>query len=92
MKKQYKIMFEFIKRVFIVLLSLSRSLVTKCISLKNQRCIARPKLIDLNPDELNQELHYYPLVYKLDRYIGSCSTLNNLFDKKCRPNKTKEVI
>ena len=92
MKKQYKIMFGFIKRVFIVLLSLSRSLVTKCISLKNQRCIARPKLIDLNPDELNQELHYYPLVYKLDRYIGSCSTLNNLFDKKCRPDKTKEVI
>ena len=85
-------MFGFITQVFIVLLSLSRSLVTKCISLKNQRCIARPKLIDLNPDELNQELHYYPLVYKLDRYIGSCSTLNNLFDKKCRPNKTKEVI
>ena len=85
-------MFGFITQVFIVLLSLSRSLVTKCISLKNQRCIARPKLIDLNPDELNQELHYYPLVYKLDRYIGSCSTLNNLFDKKCRPDKTKEVI
>ena len=85
-------MFGFITQVFIVLLSLSRSLVTKCTSLKNQRCIARPKLIDLNPDELNQELHYYPLVYKLDRYIGSCSTLNNLFDKKCRPNKTKEVI
>ena len=89
MKKQYKIMFGFIKRVFIVLLSLSRSLVTKCISLKNQRCIA--KLIDLNPDELNQELHYYPFVYKLDRYIRSCSTLNNLFDKKCL-QITKEVI
>ena len=85
-------MFGFITQVFIVLLSLSRSLVTKCIYLKNQRCIARPKLIDLNPDELNQELRYYPFVYKLDRYIGSCSTLNNLFDKKCRPNKTKEVI
>ena len=83
-------MFGFITQVFIVLLSLSRSLVTKCIYLKNQRCIA--KLIDLNPDELNQELRYYPFVYKLDRYIGSCSTLNNLFDKKCRPNKTKEVI
>ena len=84
-------MFGFITQVFIVLLSLSRSLVTKCISLKNQRCIARPKLIDLNPDELNQELHYYPLVYKLDRYIGSCSTLNNSFDKKCL-QITKEVI
>lgn len=85
-------MFGFITQVFIVLLSLSRSLVTKCISLKNQRCIARPKLIDLNPDELNQELRYYPFVYKLERYIGSCGTLNNLFDKKYRPNKTKEVI
>ena len=27
----------------------------------------------------------------LDRYVGSCNTLNNLFDKGSFPNKTKDL-
>ena len=30
----------------------------KCISLNNQPSMARPTLIDLNPDECNQGSHY----------------------------------
>ena len=33
----------------IVLLSFSESLATKCVSLNNEPCMARPTLIDLNP-------------------------------------------
>ena len=50
-------MFRLIKQVFIVLLSFSRSLATKRVSLSsNEPCMARPTFTDLNPIQLN----YYP--------------------------------
>ena len=57
-------MFEFVKQAFTALLSFTRSLVTKCLSLNNVPCLARSTLIDLNPDEL----HYNPLMVSL-RYM-----------------------
>ena len=51
---------------------------TKCISLSNQKCEIQPTLINLHPNEYSQELHYYPFAVKLDRYVGSCNTLNDL--------------
>ena len=51
-----------IKQVFIVFLSFSESLATKCVPLRNERCMTRPTLIDLSPFELN----YYPFMITLD--------------------------
>ena len=45
--------------------------------------------INLHPNEYSQEFHYYPFAVKLDRCIGSCNTLNDLFNKVCGQNKTK---
>ena len=45
-------MFSLIKQVFIVLLSNSKSLATKCLSLNDEPCMVRPTFIDLNPVEL----------------------------------------
>ena len=42
-------MFSLIKQLFIVLLSFSSSLKTKCLSLNDESCTVRPILIDLNP-------------------------------------------
>ena len=39
-------MFRLIQQVFIMLLSFSVSLATKCLSLNNELCIARSTLID----------------------------------------------
>ena len=87
-------MFRFIKQVFLALLSFDSLLAAKCLSLKSQPCIARPILIDRNPDELL----YYRFVVSLDRCDGACNTLDdlpaiifNLSDKKFVPNKTKDV-
>ena len=33
----------------LIALSFSESLATKCVSLNNEPCMARPTLIDLNP-------------------------------------------
>ena len=42
-------MSSLIKQVFIVLLSFSSYLTIKCLSLKDERYIVRPNLINLNP-------------------------------------------
>ena len=35
-------------------------------------------IINLDPNEHSEEFHYYLFAVKLDRYIGSCNTLNVL--------------
>ena len=39
---------------------------TKCISLKNQKCMIQLTFINLQPSEYSQEFHYYPIAVKLD--------------------------
>ena len=56
-------MFRLTKQMFIDLLSFSRSLGTKCLSLSNEGCMASPTLINLNPIEFN----YYPFMISLDK-------------------------
>ena len=59
--------------------------------LSNQKCIIQPILINFHPDECSQEFHYYPFAVELDRYVGSCNTLNDLSNKVCVPNQTKDL-
>ena len=40
-----------------------------CASLSNQKCMTQPNLIQLYPNECNQELHYYPLAVKSGKCI-----------------------
>ena len=89
----------FIKKVFTELLCLNKSLVnmvnvsghTKCISLNKQKCISKLTLININPDEFNQILHYFLCMFNLDRCNGSCNTLVNRSNKVCVPNKTEDL-
>ena len=92
MKIVYK-MFDLIKKIFIELLSsrVNASNHTKCVSLSNQKCEIQPTLINLDPNEYSQEFHYYPFSVKLDRCVGSCNTINNLSNKVCVSNKTKDL-
>ena len=64
---------------------------TKCVSLSNQKCEIQPTLIDLHPNQYSQELHYYPFVVKLDKYVGSHNALNDLSNKVYDPNKTEDL-
>ena len=52
-------MFGIIKKMFIVLLTsiVNASNNTKCVFLSNQKCKIQPTLINLHPNEYNQELH-----------------------------------
>ena len=73
-----------IKQVFIVLLSFSESLATKCMFLNNESCIVRPTLIAVNP----LELKYYPFMISINKCTGSCNVLS---PKICVPKETKDV-
>ena len=90
---RYKLIFGLIKRIFIELFAsiVNASNHKKCVSLSNQKCITQPTLVNLHPNEYNQECHYYPLTVELDRFIGSSNTLNDLSNKVYIPNKTKDL-
>ena len=53
-------MFDLLKEMFIRLSSHYPK------SLSNQKCKIQPTLINLHPNEYNQELHYYSFAVKLD--------------------------
>ena len=61
------------------------------MSLSNQKCMIQPTLINLYPNEYNQEFHYNPLAVKLDRCVRSSNYLNDLSNKVCIPNKTEDL-
>lgn len=59
-------------------------------SLNNELCIAWPTFIDLNPYEINQELHRHPLMIIFDKCNESCNSVKDSSGKICLPNKTKD--
>ena len=75
----------------IALLSFSRLLETKCISLNNQPFINRPTITDLNLDEHDQGLCHYPFMLILGRCNGNCNAPNHLSSRICVPNKTEDL-
>ena len=67
-------MFDFVKQVFIGLLSFSRFLAKKCVSLNNEPCMVRPTLTDLS----SVELGFYSFMINLDKCCGSCNAADDL--------------
>ena len=60
-------------------------LATKCVSVKNQPCMVRQMLIDLNLDELYY--YYYLFIISLDSGDWSCNTAEDPFGRTYVPNK-----
>ena len=63
----------------------------KCVMLSNQKYEIWPTLINPQPNEYSQELHYYPFAVKLHRSVGSCNTLTDLSNEVCVPKKTEDL-
>ena len=73
-------MFSLIKDLFVVLLSFSDSLTTRCLFLIDQRRMVIPTLIDMS----TVEPIYYPFMISLNKGTGSCYALSTkiIFQKK----------
>ena len=69
-------MFSFVKKVFVLGLTVLSSSITsalKCISLNNQKCEVRPKIVNVSS---NNPI-FYPFNVKIDRCSGNCNSIND---------------
>ena len=80
-----------IKKIFCIgslfLSSLVSTTPLSCISIKNQECKLRPKIVDINS---NSPI-FYPFSIKTNKYSGSCNNINNPYAKNCVPDMIKEL-
>ena len=59
----------------------------ECMSIVNQKCMPRPKIININAIEPI----FYPYSIKVNKCRGSCNNVNNPFAKLCVPDITKNI-
>ena len=83
-------MFSFIKKVFVLGLTVLSSGITgalNCVSLKNQEYKVRPKIVDVSS---NKPISY-PFSVKINRCSGNCNSINDLYAKICVPDVVKNL-
>ena len=61
----------------------------ECVSVTNQKCMPRPKILDVN--EGVDEALFYPHNVLVNKCSGSCNMLDDPMAKMCVPNIIKRV-
>ena len=61
----------------------------ECVSVVNQKCMPRPKMLDIN--EGVGEALFYPYNVLVNKCNGSCNTFDNPMAKLYVPNVIKRV-
>ena len=59
----------------------------ECISMNNQECRARPKMIDANANEPV----FYPYSIKVNKCNRNCNNINNPYAKLCIPDVIRKI-
>ena len=74
-------MLVFIKKVFhigsLFLSTLASAIPLSCISMNNQKCKARPEIVNVN---INEPV-FYLFSIKTSKYKGSCNNINDPYSK-----------
>ena len=71
----------------ISLFSILKVKTLECVSVINEKCMSRPKIINLNRDELV----FYPLSIKVKKCSGDCNNINDPMAKLCVANIVKDM-
>ena len=71
----------------ISLFSILKVKTLECVSVINEKCMSRTKIIDLNKDELV----FYPLSIKVNKCSGDCNNINGPMPKLCITNIVKDM-
>ena len=71
------------------LFSILKVKTLECVSVINQKCMPRPKVLDVN--EGAGEALFYPYNVLVDKCSESCNTLDNPMAKMCVPNIIKKI-
>ena len=75
--------------LFISLFNMLKVNALECVSVINQKCMPRPKILDVN--EGVGEALFYPYNVLVNKCSGSCNTFDNPITKLCLPNVIKRV-
>ena len=75
--------------LLISLFSIIKTKALECVSVVNQKCMSRPKILDVN-ERINEAL-FYPYKVLVNKCSGSCNTLDNPMSKICVPKIIKNV-
>ena len=73
----------------ISLFSIIKTKASECVSVTNQECMPRPKILDVN--EGVAEALFYPYYVLANKCSGSWDTLDNPMAKLCVPNIIKRI-
>ena len=73
--------------LFISLFNVLRVKTLECVSVINQKCMSRPKIIQTNPNEPV----FYPLSIKINKCRGDCNNINDPIAKLCVPDVVKNM-
>ena len=75
--------------LLINLFSIIKTKALECVSVVNQKCMPRPKILDVN--EGIGEALFFPYKVLVNKCSGSCNTLDNPMSKICVPKIVKNV-
>ena len=75
--------------LLINLFGIIKTKALECVSVVNQKCMPRPKILDIN--EGVGEALFYPYNVLVSKCSGSCDTLDNPMAKLCVPNIIKRI-
>ena len=73
--------------LLISLFGIIKTKALECVSVANQECMARPKIIDVNENEIV----FYPLSIKVNKCRGNCNNINDPMAKLCVPDIIKDM-
>ena len=79
-----------LKKVFVLGLTVLSSSITgalNCVSINNQKCKVRPKIVDVSS---NNPI-FYPFSVKINRCSGNCNSINDPYAKICVPDVVKNL-
>ena len=85
-------MFEFIKKVFVVAMTLFSFNVLsvnslECNSVKNRECKVREEVINVN----NNVPVFYAFSVKVNKCSGNCNDIDDPYARLCVPNVVKNI-
>ena len=76
--------------LLISLFGIIKAKALECVSVINQKCMPRPKILDVN--EGIDEALFYPYNVLVNKCSRSCNTLDNPMTKLCVPMLLKMLL
>ena len=81
--------FSFVKKVFVLRLTFLSNITNALerISMKNQECKVRPKIVDINS---NNPI-FYPFSVKINKCSDNCNNINDPYARICVPDTVQNL-